>query len=139
MNTKRIKIVEWFLRIAISASFLSAVADRFGLWPKAISAWGKWGNFIVYTKQLVPFLPDVIVPFAGGAATFLEIVLGILLLVDFKTNVVAIISGALLLTFGFSMAIFSSVKAPLDYSVFTAAAACFALSEIVLARSKHRH
>ncbi len=39
----------WFLRIALAISFLSAVADRFGLWgsPGAANvAWGDWPTFV---------------------------------------------------------------------------------------------
>jgi hypothetical protein len=63
MKLSEIKIAEWFLRIALSAGFLSASADRFGMWPKEVSAWGNWQNFVVYTKSLNPFAPDSLVPF----------------------------------------------------------------------------
>ncbi len=56
MKTTEQKIVEWFLRIALSLGFLSAVADRFGLWGKEVSAWGNWENFIAYTQKLNPRL-----------------------------------------------------------------------------------
>lgn len=39
-----------FLRLAISFTILSAVADRFGFWGDN-SSWGNWGNFVIYTKQ----------------------------------------------------------------------------------------
>ena len=33
MNSERLlKIGEWYLRLGLGAAFLSAVADRFGLW-----------------------------------------------------------------------------------------------------------
>ena len=134
MKVSEIKIVEWFLRIALCAGFLSATADRFGMWPKAISAWGNWQNFVAYTKTLNPFAPDSLVPFLAYAATGLEIALGILLLTNLKTNWVAKASSALLLVFALSMTISKSIKAPLDYSVFTSSAAAFALSVLVKAR-----
>lgn len=130
MNKNQQKIIEWFLRISLSVGFLSAVADRFGLWPKKVSAWGNWDAFVKYTHSLTPFLPEKLANFAAIGATVLEIFLGIILLVNFKTSLMARISGVLLLTFGICMALFNSVKAPLDYSVFTAAAAAFALSII---------
>ncbi|KIA87703.1 MauE/DoxX family redox-associated membrane protein [Flavobacterium sp. AED] len=131
MKLSEIKIAEWFLRIALSAGFLSASADRFGMWPKEVSAWGNWQNFVVYTKSLNPFAPDSLVPFLAYTATSLEIILGILLLTKFKTNWVAKASSALLLLFALSMAFSSSIKAPLDYSVFCASASAFALSILV--------
>ncbi len=130
------KTVEWFLRISLSLGFLSAVADRFGLWPKAVSAWGNWRNFVSYTKSLLSFAPDNLVSVFAFAATGLEFVLGVLLLTTFKTNWVAKGSGVLLLLFAFSMTFSKSIKAPLDYSVFTAAAAAFALSIIVGLKTK---
>ena len=54
MNTRIIKL---FLRFGIGAGFLSAVADRFGLWPAEISAWGNWESFISYTKMINPYIP----------------------------------------------------------------------------------
>jgi thiosulfate dehydrogenase (quinone) large subunit len=45
---KNRKLVTLFLRLTISASFLSAVADRFGGWSADVSAWGNWINFLKY-------------------------------------------------------------------------------------------
>ena len=131
MKNLQIKIAEWFLRLSLSAGFLSATADRFGLWSKENSAWGDWQSFVAYTKTLNPYAPEALVPFLAYAATGFEIALGILLLTTFKTVWVARASCALLSIFASSMTIAKSIKAPLDYSVFTAAAAAFALSIIV--------
>jgi hypothetical protein len=41
-----------FLRAALGFSFLSAVADRFGLWGaygRSHVAWGDFPHFVVYT------------------------------------------------------------------------------------------
>jgi thiosulfate dehydrogenase (quinone) large subunit len=130
MKVTEMKMVEWFLRIALSAGFLSAVADRFGLWNKDVSAWGNWENFIAYTQTINPYVPANIIPLLGYVATALEILLGVLLLTNFKTNLVARVSGILLLLFALSMTFSKSIKVPLDYSVFCAAAAAFALGVI---------
>jgi thiosulfate dehydrogenase (quinone) large subunit len=123
-----LKIAEWFLRISLSIGFLSACADRFGLWPKEKSAWGNWANFVAYTKTLLPFFSNYIVYIFALVATVLEVLFAILLLTNFKTSLIAKASGVLLLLFALSMVVSVSIKAPLDYSVFTAAAAAFALS-----------
>lgn len=47
-------VIKLFLRLAISMGFLSAVADRFGLWSPEVSAWGNWDNFMAGTGQLNP-------------------------------------------------------------------------------------
>src|SRR3954470_20834215 len=128
MKLKSEQIIEWFLRISLSAGFLSAVADRFGFWDKAHSAWGNWQTFIHYTQTLNPSFLEPIIPFIGALATLLETLFAIGLLTRFKTVFVAIGSGSLLLLFGFAMTVSNSVKAPLDYSVFTASAAAFSLA-----------
>jgi len=121
------RFVKLFLRFALSAGFLSAVADRFGLWSKDISVWGNWDKFLEYTAQLNPWFPDSWIPLMGMGATAAEIVLGIGLFIGFKTEIAAKLSGLLLLVFALSMAFSISFKAPLDYSVFAASAGAFAL------------
>ncbi|MBS1487466.1 MAG: DoxX family protein [Bacteroidetes bacterium] len=128
MKISEKKSVEWFLRVALSIGFLSAVADRFGFWPQALSAWGNWDNFVAYTGKLNPWVPGLFIPFVSGISTLLEIVFGVGLLTNFKTSLVAKGAGFLLLIFGLAMALFQNVKAPLDYSVFAGSAAAFALS-----------
>ncbi|WP_234109389.1 MULTISPECIES: DoxX family protein [Chryseobacterium] len=130
MGKNQYKLVEWFLRISLSIGFLSAVADRFGIWPKRLSKWGNWDAFLTYTHSLLPFLTSKQSWYAALTATSLEIFLGVILLVNFRTVLMAKISGFLLLAFGVCMAVFLNIKAPLDYSVFSAAAAAFALSLI---------
>src|SRR5262245_57563211 len=59
-----------FLRLALAAAFLSAVADRFGLWGPAGTAgvgWGGFAPFLAYTGKLLFFLPPSLVPVAGWA------------------------------------------------------------------------
>lgn len=122
------KIVKLFLRISLSAAFLSAVADRFGAWPAAISAWGNWEAFLAYTQSLNPWVPSGLIPSLGGLVTGLEVLLGIFLFFGFKTSWSAKISGLLLLLFALAMTLSGGVKGALDYSVFSAAAAAFGLS-----------
>ena len=120
-----------FARIAIAMSFLSAVADRFGWWTPVLGnenvVWGNMGNFIAYTGVLVPWISKQVLPLLAWSVTIAEVVLGVLLIVGYQKRIVALLSGILLLTFAFSMMFFSSIKAPLDYSVFTASACSFLL------------
>ncbi|MGM5471019.1 DoxX family protein [Flavobacteriaceae bacterium LMO-SS05] len=125
MTTKYIKL---FLRLAISLSFLSAVADRFGMWSAEVSAWGNWSNFIEYTKTINPWFPNSIIPTLGIVATTAELVFALALLIGFKTELFARWSGWLLLIFALSMTFSTGIKGPFDYSVFSASAAAFALS-----------
>lgn len=129
--TKKIDYISLFARIAIAFGFLSAVADRFGLWTPLLGSenivWGNMTNFTAYTGLLLPWVPKSLLPLFAWTATIAETVLGILLLIGFQKRLIALLSGILLLTFGFSMLFFLNIKTPFDYSVFAAAAAAFLL------------
>ena len=120
-----------FARIAIAMSFLSAVADRFGWWTPVLGSenivWGNMSNFIAYTGVLVPWASKQVLQVLAWLVTIAEVVFGVLLIIGYQKRIVALLSGFLLLTFAFSMMFFSSLKAPLDYSVFTASACSFLL------------
>ena len=73
------------------------------------------------------FPGSLTVPFAW-AATVAETLFGILLIAGFKTRMVSVLSGLLLLSFAMGMATGQGIKAPFDYSVFSAAAATFFLA-----------
>jgi len=125
MNKKAIKL---FLRFAISVSFLSAVADRFGFWNKEVSAWGNWTNFLEYTKLINPWFPDFLISPIGILATTAEFIFALCLIVGFKTELFARLSGYLLLVFALSMAFSTGIKGVFDYSVLSVSAGAFALS-----------
>lgn len=125
MNAKVIKL---FLRMAISLSFLSAVADRFGMWGKEVSVWGNWDSFLQYTEMINPWFPNSMISIVGILATTAEVVFAVFLLVGFKTEFVAKLSGFLLLLFALSMTFSTGIKGAFDYSVFSASAGAFALS-----------
>lgn len=121
------------LRVTLAAAFLSAVADRFGLWgpPGAPGvAWGNFEAFIGYTARLNFFAPSALIPLLAWTATSAEVALAMLLLAGYRLREAAIASGLLLAAFAVTMTLALGVKAPLDYSVFTAAAAAFALAAL---------
>jgi len=127
MTDKNVYFPQLFLRLAISATMLSAVADRLGFWGKD-SAWGTWENFEIYTRKLTFFLPEDLSAFSAYAATFLEILFPLMLLLGWKTRIAAYGAGFLLLFFALSMTMASGVKAPLDYSVWVGSAGAFLLA-----------
>ncbi|SHL13930.1 DoxX protein [Chitinophaga jiangningensis] len=106
---------------------MSAVADRLGFWSNH-AAWGNWENFEAYTRQLTFFLPVTISKLSAYVATFLEIAFGILLLVGFKTKIVANLTGVLLMIFALSMSVSLGIKSALDYSVWVGSAGAFLLA-----------
>jgi uncharacterized membrane protein YphA (DoxX/SURF4 family) len=110
------------LRIGLGVGFLSAVADRFGLWGafgQPNVEWGNFSRFLEYTHTLNWYLPAGMILALGVIATGAEILCGLLLLVGWHTRSTALLSGLLLLTFGVAMTISLGVKAPLNYAVFT--------------------
>ena len=120
-----------FLRVALGVSFLSAVADRFGLWGafgEPHVAWGTFARFVAYTGKLNWFLPRAAVPTLAIVATCAETLLGILLVVGWQTRRTALLSGVLLLLFAVTMTGALGIKAPLDASVFSAAGGAFLLA-----------
>lgn len=126
-------IPQLLLRLALGLSFLSAVADRFGYWGKpgdADVAWGNWHNFANYTAQLIAFLPQSLVNIFAIAATALELILALMLIIGFKIRVAAISSAILLACFGLCMTLSLGIKPPMDYSVWTAATAALLLSSL---------
>ena len=132
---KNITILEagLILRIVLAITMLSAVADRFGIWGAPGSngvAWGNWENFVIYTNTLNPYANKSTAEILGAIATFLEVLLSLLLLFGFKTRLAALGTAFLLFFFVFAMAVSVSVKAPLDYSVWTSAAAALLLANI---------
>jgi uncharacterized membrane protein YphA (DoxX/SURF4 family) len=121
----------WFLRLSIAGGFLSAVADRFGIWgipgtPNV--AWGAWAPFVEYVAKLNWFAPAAIVSFLAWAATFGETVFAVGLIVGWQLRWFALGSGLLLLSFALTMTLALGIKAPLNYSVFAASAGAFFLA-----------
>lgn len=125
------EIVRLFARFALGASFLSAVADRFGLWgpygAKNVS-WGNFAHFVEYTGAVTSLFPSSLTVSFAWAATVAETLFGILLIAGFKIRMASVLSGLLLLSFAIGMVTGLGIKTPFDYSVFSAAAAAFLLA-----------
>jgi len=120
-----------FLRLALGASFLSAVADRFGLWGafgQPNIAWGDFTHFTAYTAKINWFVPQAAVPVLARTATLAELLLGLALILGLYVRFAAVLSGILLLLFAVPMTFALGVKAPLNYSVFSASASAFLLA-----------
>ncbi len=124
MNPRWTQFSSVYLRLALGISFLSAVADRFGLWGaygQPHVAWGNFARFVDYTAKLNWFLPAAMIPALAMISTAAETLFGLLLVLGWKTRITALLSGVLLTAFALTMAVALGVKAPLDLSVFSAA------------------
>jgi uncharacterized membrane protein YphA (DoxX/SURF4 family) len=132
-----IKFAEVFARLALGAAFLSAVADRFGLWGaygKPLVAWGDFARFTHYAGMVNSFLPARVIPAIAWMATIAETVFGLALILGIYKRAAALGSAVLLLLFALTMSVSFGIKAPLDYSVFGASAAAFLLFAILEAK-----
>ena len=61
-----------FLRCALGLGFLSAVADRLGLWGafgQPNVEWGNFSRFLEYTHTLNWYVPAGLIPALGVIAT----------------------------------------------------------------------
>ena len=133
VSARILHVASWVVRIAIGIGFLSAVADRFGLWGPAGAPGVTWGNlarYNAYVAQLNWFVPAALIPFVGWVATLAELVLGVLLLVGWQLRWSALLSALMLAVFGLTMTFALGPHAPLSYSVFAAASAAFLLFAI---------
>ncbi|MCZ4244285.1 DoxX family membrane protein [Pedobacter punctiformis] len=127
------KIAQLLLRFSLGISFLTPVSDRLGfLGPMGNKniEWGNWNNFIDYTATLMPFLSRPVVNVMGIMATIAEVIIGILLIIGFKTRYAALASCMLTLTFIVCMSLFLGVKAPINFSTFTVCSASLLLSAV---------
>lgn len=127
---KQQRVASWVARIALSAGFLFAVADRFGLWGSPGSpnvSWGDWPHFVLAVAALNGYAPKVLVPAIAAITTIAELSLGIMLLAGYRLRWTAYGAAALLTIFGTAMIFSLGIKAPFDYSVFAAAGAALLL------------
>lgn len=128
MTDTQNKYPQLFLRLALSVTMLSAVADRLGFWSKENSSWGSMTSFEEYTRKLTFFLPEALSTFSAYAATFFEILFPLMLIIGFKTRIAAFGSSILLLIFAVSMVMALGPKAPFDYSVWVGSAGALLLA-----------
>lgn len=125
-----LKVAFWWVRLALAAAFLSAVADRFGIWGPPGSdgvAWGSIPNYEAYVAILLWFLPAALISPMGWIATGLEILISIGLLIGWQLRWFALAAAVLLTLFATAMLTALGPKPPLDYSVLSAASAAFLL------------
>lgn len=150
-ETKFASYATLLLRIGLGVGFLSAVADRLGLWGafgQPNVEWGNFSRFLEYTHTLNWYLPAGMIRPLGVIATGAEIIFGLLLLIGWRTRLAALLTGLLLVTFGVAMTLALGIKAPLNFAVLTGVggalllATCesfpFSVDELLSRRTVHR-
>ncbi len=132
-NERVLQGAKVFLRVCLSAAFLSAIADRFGLYGPHGAAgvsWGDWADFLQFVAYLNWFVPKALIPTLGVVETIIEFALAVALLTGFYLRIIAWASAALLMSFALTMAIALGIKAPLGYGVFTAVSGALLLGAV---------
>ncbi|MGV0809254.1 hypothetical protein [Mycolicibacterium setense] len=129
-NQRLLRAATLFARLTLATAFLSAVADRFGLWGPAGTpnvAWGNFESFTAYVHVLAPYLTGGLLQLTAWLATIAEVILAVGLLLGVCLRWVSFGTAALLVVFGVSMFVFAGFETPFSASVFTAAAAALLL------------
>ena len=129
--TNAVRVPQLYLRLALGLGFLIPVVDRMGwLGPagKYGISWGNLENFIAYTHTLLPFLSHRGAGAMGVLATAAETLIGLFLTIGYKTRAAAYGGFCLTLIFALCMTAFVNIKAPFNYSVFSASAGSLLLA-----------
>ncbi len=121
-----------YARIALAAAFLSAVAGRFGFWTGQVR-WESFERFVARTAELNGWAPVFMVPVLAWSATIAETTLAVTLIAGVGVRWAAFASAALLAWFATAMLVYTGLKPPLDYSVYSASACA-----LLLALHEHR-
>ena len=116
-----------YARAAIAAAFLSAVAGRFGLWTGQVR-WESFDRFLARTAELNAWAPAFLIPVLAWAATVAEVTLAVTLIAGIGVRWAAFGSAALLAWFATAMLVYTGLKPPLDYSVYSASACALLLA-----------
>jgi len=131
-----------YLRWSLGLTFLSACADRFGIWGppgSKYAVWGDWAHFVAYSATLNWYLPASLQSPIAWIATIAEISLGFALIIGLYLRQTAYISAAVLALFALAMTFSVGIKAPLNSSVFVDAGAAWLLGCVVELRSGRNH
>ena len=129
----RVRWLNGGLRVLIGVTFLGSVADRFGLLgaPGAAGvSWGDFDHFVTYTRSVNAFLPASWATVLAVLATVCETVLGLLLVIGFRSRVTAAGSALLLFVFGTAMILSLGVGAQFDYAVAVLAAGAWVMTTV---------
>lgn len=125
-NPSTFRFAFLYARLALAATFLSALSVRFGIGDPATAS-ESFAEFIQYTAKVNSFLPESFSPFLAWTATILEIIFALALIIGVRVRLFAFLSAGLIAMFGLAMAISLGIQPPLNYSVFSASSAALLL------------
>jgi putative oxidoreductase len=121
------------LRIFVGIAFVSAVCDRLGFFGGPGTpgvSWGTFGNFIIYTGQVNPFLPKAVIPGLAVIESIIEGILGLGMLFGGALRVTVWMSSALLFVLGFAMTISLGFSSTFPFAVFVLAAGVLVMTGV---------
>jgi uncharacterized membrane protein YphA (DoxX/SURF4 family) len=110
------QLAQLILRIALGIGFLTPVLDRLGYLGAAGEpniAWGNYAAFLSYVHVLLPWMPSAVSDVFGWIASASETILGVLLILGYKTRLAAFGSFILTMCFVISMSAAIGFKAAL--------------------------
>lgn len=116
-----------YARFALAAAFLSAVAGRFGLWKGQFN-WNLPEWFIARTAELNAWSLGFLIPVLAWSSTVAETTFAVMLIVGVGVRWAAFGSAILLAWFATAMLVYTGLKPPLDYSVYSASACALLLA-----------
>lgn len=132
VGPRYLRLAAFLARFALSAAFLSSIADRFGVWGRPGTPgviWGEFQRFVAHVDNLLPMLPHGMAPAVAWLATVLESALAFSLLVGLRTRTVGLVTACLLFLFAVVTAQSpAGMHAVLTSSVLSAAGAALLLS-----------
>ncbi|MGB6986460.1 MAG: hypothetical protein WBD74_10850 [Candidatus Aquilonibacter sp.] len=124
----RVPLVNAAIRMLIGANFIYSIADRFGVlgpYHTVGVSWGSWKNFVYYTHVLNGYLPTAAAPYLAAAATLLEGVLAVCLILGIFPRVTTLTTAALLAVYIITMSATSGFVSQFDFAVLLLATAAF--------------
>lgn len=116
-----------FARFALGAAFLSAVGSRFGLWNGQFNCHLS-ENFLQRVGELNQWSPPFLIPVLAWSSTIAETTFAVMLILGIGIRWAAFGAAILLFWFATAMLIYTGLKPPLDYSVYTASACAVLLA-----------
>jgi uncharacterized membrane protein YphA (DoxX/SURF4 family) len=121
-------------RFGLGSTYLSGVADRFGLWGRRGTpnvSWGDFQHYVARIQTLIPPASPVGALILAWVATVLEAAFGLAILIGVRTRSMAFGSAALLLSYAVVLAFSpAGLHAAFAYALLSGAGASMLLAAV---------